>query len=352
MDRYDRLRTLCETPGVSGCESPVRRFFERETGQGGELLHDNMGQVLWRHSGAEDGPNILFLAHMDEVGFIVAEIADNGLIKVQNIGGWDPRTLMSSAVEVLTGDGRRHFGVFGMTPKHYLTNEGKLEIKDLYIDLGATSGDDLRDNFGVRLGDSIVPRSYTHLVQSTRRLFAKAFDDRAGLGAILELTRFLAENDHPNTLYCGGGVQEEVGLRGASVITNLVKPDVAIIVEGPPADDTIGTPNPQTCVGKGVHLRAYDPTMLVPRGLKDFVVNLAEENDIPVQVTVRRGGGTDAGRVHLAHNGVPSIVVGVPVRYAHSHHGVISLDDYDLTIELIKHIALSLDKATLAEILA
>ena len=352
MDRYDRLRTLCETPGTSGNESPVRRFFERETGKGDGFLHDNMGQALWTHKGSDDHPAILFLAHMDEIGFIVADIAPNGMLKVHNIGGWDPHTLMSSAVEVYTGDGRSHFGVFGSIPVHYLQKgDSKIELKDLHVDIGAASAEEAKEDFGVRLGDMVVPKGFTHLVPGKRRLFAKAFDDRAGLGAIIELTRALAETDHPNTVYCGGGVQEEVGLRGAQVITSLVQPDVAFIIEGPPADDSFGLPQPQTAVGKGVHMRAFDPTMLVRRELKDWVTGLAAEHDIPVQITVRRSGGTDAGRVHLAHRGVPSIVLGVPVRYAHSHHGLMSLDDYDNLIRLITHIATTLDRATLQEIL-
>ncbi|MCD4829291.1 MAG: M42 family metallopeptidase [Candidatus Cloacimonetes bacterium] len=351
MNRYDRLQTLCETPGISGNESLVRRYFEAETGDGGDLLHDNMGQVLWRHRGDDDKPAILFLAHMDEVGFIVADITAAGMLKVQNIGGWDPRTLMAGAVEVFTSDGRCHFGVFGSVPMHFLADKSKLEIKDLFVDIGAASYDEALNDFGICLGDAIVPKCFTHTVPDKRRLFSKAFDDRAGLGAILELTRTLAEREHPNTVYCGGSVQEEVGLRGAQVITSLVQPDVAFIIEGPPADDTLGLSRPQACVGKGVHLRAYDPGMLVRRELKDWVAGLAAEHDISVQITVRRRGGTDGGRVHLAHSGVPSIVLGVPVRYAHSHHGLISLDDYDNLISLLVHIAATLDKAMLQRIL-
>jgi len=308
--------------------------------------------VLWRHRGSEDAPNILFLAHMDEIGFIVAEITALGLLKVQNTGGWDPRTLSSSAVEVFTVDGRRHFGVFGSVPVHHQEGEVKLEIKDLFVDIGATSGEQARDEFGVRLGDPVTPKCFTHLVPETSRLICKAFDDRAGLGAVMELTRALAEHRHPNTVYCGGSVQEEVGLRGAQVITSLVEPDVAFIVEGPPADDTLGLPQPQTCVGGGVHLRAYDPSMLVRRELLEWVMALAEQHDIPVQVTVRRRGGTDGGRVHLAHRGVPTIVLGVPVRYAHSHHGLISLEDYDNLIELLVRIATTLDASALKRIFA
>ncbi len=352
MDRYDRLRTLCETPGIPGNESAVRRYFEAQAGQGGSFLHDNLGQTLWTHRGSSDRPNILFLAHMDEIGFIVAEITDGGMLKVQNTGGWDPLTLMSSAVEVHTASGQVHFGVFGSIPVHFLNRKAgaEIEIADLFVDVGAASAEEVTADFGIALGDPVVPKNFTYEVPGKRRLFAKAFDDRAGVGAVLELTRHLADHDHPNTVFCGGSVQEEVGLRGAQVITSLVEPDVAIIVEGPPADDTLGI-KPQGAVGKGVQIRAYDPTIMVRRELLDWTIGLAQEHEVPFQVTVRRRGGTDAGRVHLAHKGVPSIVLGVPVRYAHSHHGLISLDDYDNIIAMLIHIAGTLDSATLQRML-
>ena len=322
----------------------------------GDYRKDRLGSIVFEKKGSDDQPKLLFVGHMDEVGFIVFDVTKNGLVKVQPIGGWDPGTLMSQSVIIINDEGGKVYGVFGSIPKHYMKKgeSAALDMDALFIDIGADSREEVSSKFKISRGNAIVPHCIPNYTESNRRLFHKAFDNRVGIGAAIELAKAVDGTDHPSTIFCAGTVQEEVGVRGAQVITSIVKPDIAFILEGPPADDTIGQfakSTPQTCVGKGVHVRLYDPSMLVHQGLKKYVIDVAKKHDIPIQLTVRKGGGTDGARIHLAHEGIPSIVLGVPVRYAHSHIGSISMDDYENLIRLITVIGREFDKKSLQSIL-
>ncbi|MCD4651537.1 MAG: M20/M25/M40 family metallo-hydrolase [Candidatus Cloacimonetes bacterium] len=351
MTHLELLQLLTLTPGISGHEGAIRQIMKDELGLLAPSIEDRLGQIAFSF-GKVDIPKILFLGHMDEIGFIVAGFTDSGLLKVHNIGGWDPRTALSSPVTVITNQGKFP-GIFSSVPVHHQKKDSppsKLEIEDLCVDIGAKNKQDVIDNYGIQLGDQIIPVCHSFYNKKSGRFFSKAFDNRVGVGSAIELGKAIAGKELPNTVVCGGSVQEEVGLRGASIFTNLVKPDVAFIVEGPPADDTI--PSEGQCkLDAGVQVRLFDPTMIVPKGLSDYVIATAKDAGIPIQLTVRRRGGTDAGRVHLTHQGIPSIVLGVPVRYAHSHNGVISMADYDNLIKLMIRIAETFDKSVLEQVI-
>jgi putative aminopeptidase FrvX len=344
------LQQLTGASGISGHEKPVREILIREISAFADPVTDRMGSVSF--TAGTSRPKLLFLAHMDEIGFIVSDICDNGTLKLQKVGGWDPSTLQSSPVEITNTHGEKLFGVIGSTPVHYQKDGGgKLDVEDLFVDIGSGSKTETMEHFAVRLGSPITPISHFIHSEKNNRVFAKAFDDRIGCCVIAELGRTIDPKTLSNTVVLTGGVQEELGLRGASVLANYTDADLAIILEGPPADDLI-KPRPQCACGKGVHIRVFDPTMMTPPALLDFVTNLAVKNNIPYQLTVRSSGGTDAGRIHLAGKGVPSIVLGVPVRYAHSHIGCISMDDYQAMLQLCQAIIAALDETALKGILA
>jgi len=181
---------------------------------------------------------------------------------------------------------------------------------------------------------------------------AKAFDNRVGMAATIQAGQLLAHSLHPNRLILCGTVQEEVGLRGARSAATHAKPDVAIILEGPPADDTPGGARAdcQGRLGGGVQIRMFDPSAIANPRLARLAIDTAREVGIGHQITVRRSGGTDAGAFHLANTGIPCIVLGVPARYIHSHNSIINLNDYlqllGLTISLVR----ILDETTVAEL--
>ncbi|MCD4818514.1 MAG: M42 family metallopeptidase [Candidatus Cloacimonetes bacterium] len=343
MERLELIEKLTKASGISGYESPIREIMIEELGKLTDYETDKMGSIHFLFKGKENAPKILCLAHQDEVGFIVADILHDGFLKMQAIGGWDVNTLLSSPLEVINKKGEKFPGIIGSIPVHFLKDtQQKLNIESLFVDIGAIDREDVMKNFGIQLGDQIVPVTNYHYSSKNKRIFSKAFDDRIGITSVIELGKRLANREMNNSVYCSGSVQEEVGTRGARVIANYIQADLAIILEGAPADDIPGLPgNSQTAVGKGVHIRLFDPTMIVKSSLKNFIVETAEKNSIPYQLTVRRRGGTDGMQIHTANYGIPTIVMGVPVRYAHSHNGMISLDDFDNLVNLLEQVVLN-----------
>ncbi len=351
MKYVELLKKYTLASGISGNEIAIANFLENDLSHADEFSKDRMGSVSSTFNGSEADPKIMFIAHMDEIGFIVADILESGLIKMQNVGGWDPNTLLSSPMEILNSKGDRHPGIIGSVPVHFQNKgDGKPAIESMFVDVGATSRKDLEDNFGIALGDAIVPITNYHHSKINNRLMSKAFDDRAGVSMLVALADNLKTLQHPNKIYLVGSVQEEIGGRGAKSIATHTDADICIVLEGAPADDTPGIPgNPQTAIGKGVHIRLFDPTMVARKELRDFVINCAKKHDIKHQVTVRRRGGTDGMHIHTAAHGIPTIVLGVPVRYAHSHNCLISVDDFTNSVDLITKICEDFNALELAK---
>lgn len=354
-DRIQLLKRLTLESGISGYESEIVKIMKNELSNYSSFDQDNMGSVKFTFEGKSEKPKIMFIAHMDEIGFIVADILESGFLKIQPIGGWNPNTLLSSPVVVINSEGEKFPGIIGAVPVHFLRNKknSKPEINNMFIDIGAKSKQDVKQNFKIQLGDQINPVTNFHYSSKNRLMFSKAFDDRAGIAAVIEAGKIASKTEHPNTIHCIGSVQEEVGTRGASAIANVTKADVCIVLEGAPADDVPGIPhNSQTGVGKGVHVRVYDPTMLVNPKLKNYIADIAKEYNIKTQLTVRRGGGTDGRQLHTANQGIPTIVIGVPVRYAHSHNCIASMDDFDQLSKLLEKIIKTFNNSKLKQILS
>ncbi|MGI6466062.1 MAG: M20/M25/M40 family metallo-hydrolase [Sphaerochaetaceae bacterium] len=212
----------------------------------------------------------------------------------------------------------------------------KLKLTLLYIDIGATSIKDVTESFKIEVGTIAVPTTNFHYNEVSNTVMSKAFDDRVGVAAMIELAHAVVKYPIESTLILAFTVQEEVGTRGAKVLSNYLKADVAVIVEGAPADDSPSSGlEKQTIMGKGFHYRAFDPTHISNPTLVTLIKKISKENKLANQIAVRRGGGTDASQLALAHKGIATIVVGVPVRYAHSPYSLISLGDYDSLTQLL-----------------
>jgi len=354
MDRVELLQKLTLTPGISGHEHRIAKIMQNELEGISDFSKDNMGNCTFELKGSSEKPKIMFVAHMDEIGFIVADILSNGFIKMQNIGGWNPNTLLSSPMEIINSKEEKYPGIIGAIPVHFLKNRenSKPDINSMFIDIGADSKEEVEKDFSIQLGDEIVPIPYFHYDKKKCKMMSKAFDDRAGVAAVIEIGKITTDMEHQNTVYCVGSVQEEVGTRGAQTLANYTDADVCFVLEGAPADDIPGIPyTSQTGVGKGAHVRVFDPTMIVNPKLKSFVAELAEKNNIKIQLTVRKGGGTDGRQMHTAQKGIPTIVLGIPVRYAHSHNCLSSMNDFDELMKLLTAIVQNFDEDKLEEIL-
>lgn len=347
------LRALTELDAVPGHEREMCDFLRRRWSSYGELGGDRLGSVSCIRRGDADEPRILIDSHVDEVGFVVQRVTPAGHLKFLPLGSWWPHTLLAQRVRILTAKGKVP-GVIGARPPHLLKpaeRERVLDFGELFVDVGAQDFEEAVNVFGVRPGCPIVPDASFQTLANPRLLSAKAFDNRVGVALVTETLERLG--DHPNTVIGSGTVQEEIGLRGARAVAEIVRPDVALILEGPYADDTPPAERSamQNRLGGGVHVRLYDPTMVTNPRLAEFVLEIARDRQIPHQVAVWAAGGTDAGAIHQVGPGVPSIVLGVPVRYIHSHVSLMHLDDYQAALDLVLHLVGALDRNAVERIL-
>ncbi|HLS35952.1 MAG TPA: M42 family metallopeptidase [Bacillota bacterium] len=344
-ETLEMFKELTELQAVPGDERLVREFMKKEMEPyADEVIHDNLGGIFGVKHG--EGPRVMVAGHMDEVGFMVTQITDNGMLRFQPLGGWWNQVLLAQRVQIMTEDGPIP-GVIGSIPPHNLTPEQRkkpMEIKNMLIDIGADDKEDA-EKIGVRPGQSIVPVCPFTPMANEKKILAKAWDNRYGCGLAIELLKEVHNENLPNTLYSGATVQEEVGLRGAQVAANMIQPDVFYALDASPANDMSGDKNEFGQLGKGALLRIFDRTMITHRGMREFILDTAESNDIPYQYFISQGG-TDAGRVHIANDGVPSAVIGICSRYIHTSSSIIHVDDYAAAKELLVNLVKNTDETT------
>lgn len=344
------FRELTEAPGVPGQEEAVRKVMRKYLEPvSDEILADHLGSIAARKAGDPAGPRVMLAGHLDEIGFLVTYVTDDGFVKFQTLGGWWEQVMLAQRVRIITRKGPVT-GVIGSKPPHILPADERkkmVEKKDMFIDVGASSRAEA-ESFGVRPGDMIVPVCPFEPMANPKYLLAKAWDNRFGCALAIEVLRRLQGVPHPNVVYAVGTVQEEIGLRGAQTTANLVEPDVGFALDVGIAGDTPGV-KPEEArakLGKGPVLLLYDASMAPHTGLRDLVMDTAEAEGIPYQTDVMPGGGTDAGRIHLFGRGAPSLVMGVPTRYVHSHASVLHRDDFDAAARLLVAVIRKLDRAT------
>ncbi len=350
-DAISLLKELTEAHGVPGSEDAVRAIFRRRLEGQGVFSTDRLGSMACEAQGPEGGPRVLVAGHFDEVGFAVQNITPRGFLKITGLGGWWTHTMVAQRVRILTRTGREILGIIGSTPPHFLTDGQKdklMTMDQLCIDIGASSREEAEE-WGVNLGDPVAPFSEFTVMANQDLFVSKAFDNRCGVAAAIQSMQMLADSPRPLacTLIAAGSVQEEVGCRGAQTLGDLTRPDVALVMEGTPADDTHGMDlaDSQGRLGRGVQIRVLDPTAIMNRRLVNFVTDTAIGEGIPHQLAVRKSGGTDARSFQLIDTGVPCVVLGVPARYIHSHNSIIDIKDYLSAVHLVCAVVKRLDAA-------
>ncbi len=351
QDTLDLFKTLTELPGAPGNEHAVRQFMKEQlAAYSDEVVQDRLGGVFGVKRGQEEDPVVMVAGHMDEVGFMVTSITDNGMLRFQTLGGWWSQVLLAQRVQIITENGPVT-GVIGSIPPHLLGEEQRrkpMDIKNMLIDIGADNKENALE-IGIKPGQQIVPICPFTPMANDKKILAKAWDNRYGCGLSIELLKELQGTELSNTLYSGATVQEEVGLRGAQTAANMIKPDIFFALDASPANDMSGDKNEFGQLGKGALLRILDRSMVTHKGIREFVLDTAESNDIPYQYFVSQGG-TDAGRVHISNEGVPSAVVGICSRYIHTHASMIHVDDYAAAKELIVKLVKQCDRSTIDSI--
>ncbi len=351
MDRTQQLlRELTEAHGVPGYEAEIRALTRRYLEPLGAIEQDRVGSLICRQG--EIGPRVMLTSHMDEVGFMVHHITKEGFLKFHPLGGWWDQVLLGQQVIVKTHRGDLA-GIIGAKPPHMLPADERkkmVEKKDMYIDIGATSKEEVEEA-GVRLGDPAVPTTTFQVMANGKSYMSKAFDDRVGVALTIDALRHFSQAPHPNVLYGVATAMEEVGSRGAKTSVEMVNPDLAIILEADICGDVPGITPEESDVklGAGPTLWLLDARMIPNLGLRDLVIETAEELEIPLQFSTMLGGATDGSQIHLHRTGVPTVVLGVPSRHIHSHASIIHRDDYDRALQLLVATVEKLDGETVAE---
>lgn len=333
------LKKLSELNGISGFEDEVRGFIsDYVKTYADEVFIDSLGNVIAIKKGSSD-KKFMTAAHMDEIGLVVKYIDDKGFIRFTPVGGWNERILPGTRVKVLSKTGWIP-GVIGVKPPHLMKPEEAkqvLEIKDLYIDIGASSKDEVI-SLGIENGSPITLDVATTRLFSTR-VTGKAFDDRSGLTVALK--SFVDSDPKEISYVLVATVQEEVGLKGAKTSAYGVSPDVALAVDVTTANDVPGV-DPQDAVvklGAGPAVKIMDGPagrgMIVNQKVLELLKKVATEKNIPIQAEVLPGGTTDASIIQLNKEGVPAGVISIPSRYIHSGVEMIDLKDLGNAYKLL-----------------
>jgi len=335
MKLVDVLEKLSNACGVAGREEEVRALMKELLKPNvDEIREDKLGNVIGIKKGKKDAPTVMLAAHMDEIGLMVKNITKEGFLQFAKIGGIDDRILIAQKVLVHT-DKRPLTGIIGSKPPHILKEEEKkkvIEADELFIDVGAKDKKDAQ-KMGVHVGD---PVSFdTKFAQvGNDAVVGKAFDDRAGCTALIEIMRKLPKVDC--TIYAVGTIQEEVGLRGATIAAFQLYPDVGIALDVTVAGGIPGVKEVEASVKirKGPSLTVADAGLIThPKVLRLFI-DSAEENKIPYQLETGLRGTTDAAKIALSKEGVPSGVISIPARYIHSPASIVSLEDLENSVKL------------------
>lgn len=293
-------------------------------------------------------PTVALDCHTDEVGFMVESINRNGSISFLPLGGWHVGNVPASSVIIKNSKGEKIVGTVTSKPPHFMTDEERNRLpkmSELTIDIGTSSYEETKEIYGIEVGNPVVPDvtfSYDKKIDIMR---AKAFDNRLGCVASIEVLNSLKGKENKVNIVGAFASQEEVGLRGAQVAAYRVKPDFAIIFEGSPADDSFKDSfSAHGALKKGVQLRVVDGAMISnPRVLK-FAKDIADKKGIKYQVIAREKGSTNGGKYHISETGIPVLVLGIPTRYIHTHYSYASIDDLISAIELAKAVIEELDK--------
>ncbi len=350
MDRTEKfMKRMTEIEGISGFEHKVAGLIRDELKDTCEYEWDNLGSLICKHKGTSDEPRIMMASHMDEIGFIVQQVTDEGFVKFLPVGGWWPGNVLSQKVAIQTRKGRV-LGVIGSPAIHDMDKEKQaklLKLKELFIDVGQSVGYDVKKKLDIRPGDPITPITEFQIMSNKKMYLAKAWDNRVGVLVMVEAMRRLAKMLHPNLAFGVGTAQEEVGLRGAKTAAALCKPDIAFALDVCTAKDTgSDTKGRPEKPGNGVGIMVFDNSLIPNMKLRDFVIGLAEKHKIKHFLGILDGGGTDGGRINLSRTGVPSIYIGIASRYIHSHVSIIHRGDFDAAVKLMVQAYMALDEKT------
>ena len=348
----DLLRRLADAPGPPGFEEPVRKLLvEAIKPYASSIRYDGMGSILATQG--NEGPRIMVDAHMDELGGVIRRITPRGFLTMQMLGGWLDQALVDQRWIVIGSKGPIH-AVTGIRDAHVVPPEERTRVftrDSLFLDVGAQSENEVR-NMGIEPGSPVVPEAPFTVLNGTDNYLGKAWDDRAGCAVIVETMRRLASAPHRNQIVYALTTQEEIGLRGAHTASEAVKPDIAIALEAGVTGDVYGghPEESQEKLGAGPGLFLYNSSQIPNRKFTEFVKETAAAKKLPLQFDLVQGYGDDSAEIQKSLGGVPTVNLVVPVRYTHSHNGIMNRRDFDQMVELLVAMLQKLDATAVAKI--
>ncbi len=342
--KYDRhlelLEDLVFTPGVSGWEDPVREKIRSMVSDYGETEVDALGNLTLTVGGGNK--HVIFVAHMDEIGLVVSHIEENGYVRFKKVGGIDDRVLVGRMVDIYPDGVLEPVpGVIGLKPPHLMTDRVKemsqvVRFEDMLIDLGTRSRGE-SEALGVTKLSPIILRKHFSLLAGDM-IATRGLDDRLGCAALVEMLERLDTGNLGYRITFAWSVQEELGLRGAYVLGNRLRPDYAVAIDSCTTGDSpqVDFHLSAVRVGDGPVLRMFDRVAFASRTLMKRISEMAAAQGIPVQVALT-GGTTDGAALQTF--GTAMIPLSVPIRYVHSPTEVMSLADFDNLVSLLVLVA-------------
>ncbi|MFD1126050.1 M42 family metallopeptidase [Lentilactobacillus raoultii] len=349
------IQSLTNANGPSGFEDEVRDVILKAADPFSTAHADSMNNCFIEHrqNDAQKPATLMIDAHLDEVGLIVQAVKPNGTLKFTTLGGWVPANLTAEKMRIRNQNGDWLTGLVATKPPHFMTAEERrrpITIDHLSIDVGTTSAEETKTKLKIDTGCPIVPDTAWQYLKPQDVMLAKAFDNRIGTAALLTAIKELASESLPINVVGAVAAQEEVGTRGAKVTIRKVKPDITISLEGCPADDTF-TPDwlIQTGLHRGPMLRDMDTSFIANPHFQQFAIDQATMHQIPFTRSVRTGGGVDAAEF-VTYEGVPTICIGIPVRYEHTNYSLVAYDDFENTVKLLTEIIRHLDTEKIKEL--
>ena len=347
------LQRLADAAGPSGAEEPVRAIMvgEMKPLATEPIRYDGLGSVIAQQG--KTGPRIMIDAHMDELGGMVRRITPNGFLTMQMLGGWLDQALVDQRWIIIGSKGPVR-AVTGIRDIHIVATEERTRVfsrDQLYLDIGAKDAKEAAA-MGVSPGDPVVPDAPFTVMNGSKNYLGKGWDDRIGCAVIVEAMRRTASLPHANQLFYVATTQEEVGLRGAKTAAQVVKPDIGIAIEGGITGDTAGARPEETQVklGAGPGMFLYDTSTIANRKMVAFTRKTAAAKGLPLQADLVQGYGDDSAEMQAANGGTPTINLVVPVRYTHSHNGIVNRQDFDQMVELVVGMLVQMDAKTVEEL--
>jgi len=335
--KLNLLKKLTDANGVPGNETQVRNIMKNELENIADSIKTGkLGSFIAFKKSNKNSPKVMIDGHMDEVGMMVKKIDDNGFIKFQTLGGWWGHVMLGQEFNITTEQKNIITGIIGSTPPHLLENGSRDKVikpDKMFLDIGVKNKEEA-EFLGIKIGDMITPKSEFKQLGNLNYLKAKAFDNRIGCGIGVEVMKNFKDYC-PVDLYTVGSVQEEVGLRGAKTTASKIKPDVAFVVDLTFSGDTPGLSDIEPKLGDGPVIVLMDATHIGNKNLKNLAVNMAEKLGLNYKFEIMNKGGTDAGRIHMVGEGIPTLGLAIASRYMHSHNTIIHYEDYKNLIKLL-----------------